>query len=81
MVNLAEEYLVAGELAADGADPVDGDVGVICNYDVMAGVRDVFVVNEVAPVGKQVAGGTRVNTEVRSNLLFIVTGFTATCRA
>ncbi len=52
MVDLAEEYLVAGELAADGADPVDGDVGVICDYDIMAGVRDVLVVNEVAPVGK-----------------------------
>jgi hypothetical protein len=52
MVDLAEEYLIAGELAADGADPVDGDVGVICDYDIMAGVRDVLIVNEVAPVGK-----------------------------
>jgi hypothetical protein len=61
MVNFAEEDLVAGELAANGPDPLDGDVGVAGNYNVVTGIGDVLVVDKIAPVRKEVARGTRAN--------------------
>jgi hypothetical protein len=60
---------------------MDRDVRAIGNDDVVAGVRDVLVMNEVAPIGEEVTGGPVVNAEVRDNLLFIVTATTTTGRA
>jgi hypothetical protein len=60
---------------------MDRDVRAIGNDDVVAGVRDVLVMNEVAPIGEEVTGGPGVNAEVRDNLLFIVTATTTTGRA
>ncbi len=52
MIDLLNKDFMAIDLAAYGANPVDRDVRVIGNDNVVAGVRDVLIVNEVAPVGK-----------------------------
>jgi hypothetical protein len=59
---LCEEDLVAGKLAPNGPNPLDRDAGAVGDYNIMTGIGDVLVVNEVAPVRKEVMGGARVNT-------------------
>jgi hypothetical protein len=62
MVHFAEEDLLAGKLAPNGPNPLDRDVGAVGDYNIMTGIGDVLVVNEVAPVREEVARGVRVNT-------------------
>ena len=61
MIDLLNKDFMAIDLAAYGANPVDRDVRVIGNDNVVAGVRDVLVIDEVAPIGEEVTGGPGVN--------------------
>jgi hypothetical protein len=73
VIDLLKKDFMAIDLAVHGADPMDRDVGAVCDDDVVAGVRDVLVIGKVAPAGEEVMAGTGVNAEVRGNILFIVT--------
>ncbi len=62
MIDLSNKDFMAIDLAAYGANTVDRDVKVIGNDDVVAGVRDVLVIDEVTPIGARVTRGPGVNT-------------------
>jgi hypothetical protein len=76
VIDLAEEDFMAGQAAADGADALDGNAGVVGDDHIVAFVGYVFIVAKVGPVGEKIAGGAGVDTNVRFNC--IVSSFTAT---
>ncbi len=61
MVYLVKQNFMAVELASYSAYSLDRDVRVIGDNDVMASVGDVFVIDKVALIRKEVSGGARVN--------------------
>jgi hypothetical protein len=62
VIDLLNKDFMAIDLAAYGANPVDRDVRVIGKDDIVAGVRDVLVIDEVTLIGEEVTEGPGVNT-------------------
>jgi hypothetical protein len=54
VIDLLNKDFMAIDLAAYGANPVDRDVRVIGKDDIVAGVRDVLVIDEVTLIGEEV---------------------------
>jgi hypothetical protein len=63
MVYPVKKDFVPVHLASNGTNPImDGNLGVVRNYDVVAGIRSVFVVHDMTPVRDEVIGSTKINT-------------------